>query len=215
MKSNIFSSNFSTPFLFLFSISLINFIELEARVIDLIMKSNTVFIKRAIHLLIGLTMLLVSKTSDDDSACNLVLSLFNTFSPIDSNFVNIDTEFNFTVNMCLEKYQDRFKYVSFSFFLIFLRKKLNYDINFSRTTFNSKYSRNGIHGGFFVRILKIYDENIKFEIILSDLLNENLKIYNRKPLVEYLEEKLKSDEKKVCNSKVITFVIYSVFFLLL
>lgn len=75
------------------------------------MKSNTVFIKRAIHLLIGLTMLLVSKTSDDDSACNLVLSLFNTFSPIDSNFVNIDTEFNFTVNMCLEKYQDRFKYV--------------------------------------------------------------------------------------------------------
>jgi hypothetical protein len=148
--------------------------DLELRVFDLLMKSNIVFLKRAIHLLIGLTLLLVSKTSCDTTACNLVLNLFNIFIPLDSN-VNIDSEFNFTVNLCLDKYHDRF-----------------------REIFHSKYSRNGIHGVFFVRILKIYDSNSKFEIILLDLLNdEKLKIYNRKPLLDYLEDKLKFPDKKV------------------
>jgi hypothetical protein len=148
--------------------------ELEARIFDLMMKSKTAFVKRAIHLLIGLTVLLVSKSSDT-VGCNLVLNLFNVFIPLDSN-VNIDAEFNFTVTMCLDRYQDRF-----------------------REIFNSKYSRNGIHGAFFVRILKIYDSNLKFEILLTDLLkDEKLKIYNRKPLIEYLEDKLKI-ENQVCS----------------
>lgn len=85
--------------------------------------------------------------------------------------------------MCLET-------ISFSYFYPFL------SFYIIRATFNAKYARNGIHGGFFVRILKIYDENSKFEVILIDLLNENLKIYNRRPLVEYLEEKLKQSENQ-------------------